>query len=66
MKLKQAERNGQPWMMAAKCSCWYCNQPLNEMRRFCDKSCAEAFDEDEAAMQRRMLANWDALTAISA
>jgi hypothetical protein len=29
-----------------KGSCWYCEKPLDSVRRFCGKSCSEAFDED--------------------
>lgn len=39
-------------------SCWYCEHQLNDGRRFCDKGCAEAFEEDELAVERRVLA-WD-------
>jgi hypothetical protein len=35
-------------------TCWYCGEPLNSMRRYCDKGCAEAFEEDDAAMVRHM------------
>jgi predicted amidophosphoribosyltransferase len=30
-----------------KGACWYCDKPLDNVRRFCDKECAEAFDEDQ-------------------
>ncbi len=46
----------QTLLMNTKCSCWYCNRRLAEARRFCDKVCAEAFEEDEMAIQRHMLA----------
>jgi predicted nucleic acid-binding Zn ribbon protein len=29
-----------------KGSCWYCEKPLDSVRRFCGKSCADAFDEE--------------------
>jgi hypothetical protein len=29
-----------------KGSCWYCEKPLDSVRRFCGKICAEAFDEE--------------------
>jgi hypothetical protein len=29
-----------------KGSCWYCEKPLDSVRRFCGKSCSEAFDEE--------------------
>lgn len=46
-----------PFSVNAHTCCWYCNQQLNDMRRFCNKVCAEAFEEDEMAMERRMLRN---------
>jgi hypothetical protein len=32
--------------LPAKGSCWYCEKPLDSVRRFCGKTCAEAFDEE--------------------
>ncbi len=29
-----------------KGSCWYCEKPLDSVRRFCGKLCADAFDEE--------------------
>jgi hypothetical protein len=29
-----------------KGSCWYCEKPLDSVRRFCGKSCSAAFDEE--------------------
>jgi hypothetical protein len=29
-----------------KGSCWYCEKPLDSVRRFCGKDCADAFDEE--------------------
>jgi hypothetical protein len=29
-----------------KGSCWYCEKPLDSVRRFCGKTCADAFDEE--------------------
>jgi hypothetical protein len=29
-----------------KGSCWYCEKPLDSVRRFCGKACADAFDEE--------------------
>ena len=31
-----------------KGACWYCDKPLDNVRRFCGKECADGFD-DEAA-----------------
>jgi hypothetical protein len=30
-----------------KGSCWYCEKPLDNVRRFCDKECSAAFDEEK-------------------
>ena len=35
-----------------KGSCWYCEKPLDNVRRFCGKECADGFD-DEAAFSGR-------------
>jgi hypothetical protein len=43
-------------LLSPKGSCWYCNHQLDDVRRFCNKICAEAFEEDEMAMERRLLA----------
>jgi hypothetical protein len=32
--------------LPAKGTCWYCEKPLDAVRRFCGKSCADAFDEE--------------------
>jgi hypothetical protein len=29
-----------------KGSCWYCEKPLDSVKRFCGKDCADAFDEE--------------------
>ncbi|MFK3739007.1 hypothetical protein [Massilia sp. TN1-12] len=29
-----------------KGACWYCDKPLDSVRRFCGKSCATSFDEE--------------------
>jgi predicted nucleic acid-binding Zn ribbon protein len=29
-----------------KGSCWYCEKPLDSVRRFCGKPCSDAFDEE--------------------
>lgn len=34
--------------LAAKGSCWYCDKPLDSVRKFCGKECADAFDEEAA------------------
>ncbi|MFP5393384.1 MAG: hypothetical protein ACLGI6_17830 [Gammaproteobacteria bacterium] len=32
--------------LPAKGSCWYCEKPLDSVRRFCGKPCADGFDEE--------------------
>ena len=29
-----------------KGACWYCDKPLDSVKRFCGKDCADAFDEE--------------------
>jgi hypothetical protein len=29
-----------------KGACWYCDKPLDNVRRFCGKLCTDAFDEE--------------------
>lgn len=29
-----------------KGSCWYCEKPLDSVKRFCGKDCASSFDEE--------------------
>ena len=31
-----------------KGACWYCNAPLDNIRRFCNKTCAEDYRSEEA------------------
>lgn len=33
--------------LAPKGSCWYCEKSLDNVRRFCGKECADAFDEEQ-------------------
>lgn len=42
----------QPKNLAAlkpKGACWYCNQPLDNVRRFCSKTCADDYRIEEEA-----------------
>jgi len=32
-----------------KGACWYCNQPLDNIRRFCSKTCADDYRVEEEA-----------------
>ena len=51
----QTEGQGRPASVAAlhqashlppKGACWYCDKPLDAVRRFCCKSCGEAYAEE--------------------
>ena len=35
-----------------KGACWYCNQPLDNVRRFCNKSCADDYVTEEEAFNK--------------
>lgn len=35
-----------------KGSCWYCEKPLDNVRRFCGKECADGFDDEAAFSQK--------------
>jgi hypothetical protein len=42
--------NAQPTKMIElkpKGACWYCNQPLDNVRRFCSKTCADDYRVEE-------------------
>lgn len=41
-------------LLPPKGACWYCDKPLDSVRRFCGRDCAGAFDE-EAAYQQQAL-----------
>lgn len=47
-------------------TCWYCDHQLSDGRRFCDRGCAEAFEQDDLAIERRLLANMPEPAWISA
>jgi hypothetical protein len=34
-------------LLAPKGSCWYCEKPVGEIRRFCGKACAAAFEDEK-------------------
>ena len=34
--------------LPAKGSCWYCDQPVDSVRRFCSSSCRDDYLEEEA------------------
>jgi predicted nucleic acid-binding Zn ribbon protein len=33
--------------LVPKGSCWYCEKPVGDIRRFCGKACATAFEEEK-------------------
>jgi hypothetical protein len=33
-------------MLPPKGSCWYCEKPLDSVKRFCGRDCADSFDEE--------------------
>lgn len=37
-----------------KGSCWYCEKPLDNVRRFCGKACADGFDDEAAFSGQNM------------
>ena len=43
--------------LKAKGSCWYCNQPLDNVRRFCNKACADDYLAEEEALNNQGLSN---------
>lgn len=38
-------------VLPPKGACWYCDKPLDSVRRFCGKDCAGAFDEETACQK---------------
>ena len=34
--------------LPAKGTCWYCDKPVDSVRKFCSKDCSMAFDEEAA------------------
>ena len=36
----------------AKGSCWFCDEPLPPMQKFCDSDCASDFEREQAALMR--------------
>lgn len=37
--------------LPAKGTCWYCDKPVDSVRKFCSKDCSTAFDEEAAFAQ---------------
>jgi hypothetical protein len=46
--LQQATRTSMA-DLKPKGACWYCNQPLDNVRRFCSKTCADDYRTEEEA-----------------
>lgn len=46
----ESEKNGP--MLKPKGACWYCNQPLDNVRRFCNKTCADDYRAEEELHKR--------------
>lgn len=34
--------------LPSKGTCWYCDKPVDSVRRFCSKDCSASFDEEAA------------------
>jgi len=57
---EQSEPRGQDQIVRAmsmaalkpKGACWYCNQPLDNVRRFCNKSCADDYRIEEETFNK--------------
>jgi len=43
-----AAQAGSAMSLKPKGACWYCNAPLDNIRRFCNKTCAEDYRSEEA------------------
>ena len=43
--MSQPPRNSR--LLPAKGSCWYCEKPVDSVRRFCDRECKDSFDEEQ-------------------
>ncbi|TFW22601.1 hypothetical protein E4L96_07665 [Massilia arenosa] len=46
---------GQPLRQSLppKGACWYCDKPLDSVKRFCGKNCADAFEEEAELFNHR-------------
>lgn len=50
MRRSTAPTNAAPVNISAlkpKGACWYCNAPLDNVRRFCSKTCAQDYQTEE-------------------
>lgn len=55
---KQTYRASSMHVAAASLSsstCWYCDHYIPHGQRFCGRDCAEAFEDDDRAAERRAL-----------
>jgi hypothetical protein len=41
-----------PGALKPKGACWYCNAPLDNVRRFCNKACADDYRTEEEAFRQ--------------
>lgn len=42
-----AADSASPLVLKAKGACWYCNAPLDNIRRFCNKTCAVDYQTEQ-------------------
>jgi hypothetical protein len=38
--------------LPAKGTCWFCDEPVSAMQKFCDGDCASDYESEEAALMR--------------
>lgn len=44
-------QESRPGALKPKGACWYCNAPLDNIRRFCNKTCAQDYQTEEEAFR---------------
>jgi hypothetical protein len=47
-KAAPSRQAGSAMALKPKGACWYCNAPLDNIKRFCNKICAEDYRSEEA------------------
>lgn len=50
--LVSSVESGPPGALKPKGACWYCNAPLDNVRRFCNKACAEDYRTEEETFRQ--------------
>lgn len=45
-------------------TCWYCDHHVPHGQRFCGRDCAEAFEDDDRAAERRALVRQREISAM--